>query len=122
METIASGKLGKIINKHAPEVSRQTGFPSAATHYTETPIDLHAILVTNKDATFFIRIASDEYMDLNILDHDVILVDRSLPTRHNMLALVVVDGAFKILRIPHEPIETDYIVWGMITYIIHKAQ
>ena len=122
MKTLSSGKLGKIKNRHTPEVSRQTGFPSAATHYTEPSIDLHKELVLNRDATFFARIEGDELKEFAIQDGDVLIIDRSLPATPNRLALAVVDGEFKVLRIPKNQVDSEFILWGIITYIIHYTQ
>ena len=122
MEIFSSGKLSKVKNRHAPEVSKQTGFPSPATHYAEPSIDLHKELITNRDATFFVRIDGDELSHHNILHNDVLLIDRSLKPRENDLALVVIDGEFKVIKFPNFSLENEFVLWGMISYIIHYAR
>lgn len=122
MEVSNSGKIKKVENRHAPEVSKQTGFPSAATHYMETPIDLHKELTITKDATFYVRISSDTWSHFNILKNDVLIVDRSLHPHFNELALVVQEGEFTVLRIPFNKQEEEFVLWGVITYIIHYAR
>lgn len=122
MKTLSSGKIGKIKSRHSPEVSRQTGFPSAATHYAEPSIDLQKELVFNQDATFFVRIEGDELEEFDIKDSDVLIIDRSLSAVPNRLALVVQDGEFKVLRIPKKNVDSEFILWGVITYIIHYTQ
>jgi DNA polymerase V len=121
MQVFSSGKLNKIKERHTPGVSKQTGFPSPATHYMEPGIDLHQELITNRDATFFVRIDGDALSHHNILHHDVLLIDRSLKPRKNALALVVMDGEFRVIRIPHDTPDDAIVVWGLISYIIHYA-
>lgn len=107
--------------RHIPEVSQQTGFPSPATHYAEPTIDLATELVGNKDATFFVRVAGDHLSHLNIYNQDVLIIDRSLKMQTRKLALVVIEGEFKIKRIEKAEKE-EFILWGVITYIIHSVK
>ena len=122
MEIFSSGKLSKVKNRHVPEVSKQTGFPSPATHYAEPSIDLHKELITNKDATFFVRIDGDELSHYNIFNKDVLLIDRSLKPKENDLVLVVIDGEFKVIRFPKYSFDNECVLWGLISYIIHYAR
>jgi DNA polymerase V len=122
METFSSGKLNKVKDRHTPEVSKQTGFPSPATHYAEPSIDLHKELIANRDATFYVRIDGDELSHYNIWNKDVLLIDRSLKPKKNDLVLVVIDGEFKVIEFPEVFLETEFILWGLISYIIHYAR
>ncbi|PKP26396.1 MAG: peptidase S24 [Bacteroidetes bacterium HGW-Bacteroidetes-2] len=121
MQIHSPGKLIRAKEQHRAEVSKQTGFPSAATHYTEPSIDLHKELVTNPDATFFIRTEGSEMEYFQIHDKDVLLIDRSLSPKNGNLALVVKDGDFLVIEIDLKKLEMEYTLWGVITYIIHKA-
>ena len=122
METFSSGKLNKVKDRHTPEVSKQTGFPSPATHYAEPSIDLHKELIANRDATFYVRIDGDELSHYNIWNKDVLLIDRSLKPKKNDLVLVVIGGEFKVIEFPEVFLETEFILWGLISYIIHYAR
>ena len=107
---------------HQAGTSEQTGFPSPATHYLESRIDLNRILTKNRDATFFIRVKGDGCREHHILDRDVLIVDRSLTARAGKLAVVVEDGNFKIERLAANPKDRkELTLWGMITFIIHDV-
>jgi len=77
--------------------------------------------------------------DAGIQSGDIMLVDRSLTPKNRSIVLAVIDGEFTIKRVnlsekelylmPENenfpPIkitqEMDFQVWGVVTYIIHKA-
>ena len=120
MDISAFNKLKSTRVKHTAEVSQQTGFPSPATHYLERTIDLHEHLVTHPDATFFIRIDGDGMAEHNIHHNDVLIIDRAIDPRTNALLLVVEDGEFKIKHFSKSE-KSPFIVWGVVTYIIHAA-
>ncbi|WP_299213484.1 S24 family peptidase [uncultured Dokdonia sp.] len=122
MEIEVSGKVKVAKDRHQAEVSKQTGFPSAATHYMEAPIDLNEELSIHKDATFFVRVKGNAWKDFTILDKDVLIIDRSLTPGFKDLALVVQDGSFKVLRVPFDKDQETCVLWGVITYIIHDAR
>jgi len=122
MEMQHTTKLKKIKQRHTAEVSKQTGFPSAATHYAEPSIDLHNELITNEDATFFMRVSGEDLEYIQIFDKDVLIVDRSLAPKNNCLAVVVQQGEFCVKQIQLQELEQEYILWGVITYIIHKVK
>lgn len=121
MEIIGAGKIIKVKERHRAEVSKQTGFPSAATHYLEPSIDLNKELIATPDATFFVRIEGNEWVSFNILDKDVLLIDRSLVPKKNNLALIIIEGSFQIIRIPEKK-NSEFTLWGVISYIIHYAK
>ncbi|MGV6828112.1 MAG: S24 family peptidase [Flavobacteriales bacterium] len=120
MKIIESGKIRKVKERHQAEVSQQTGFPSAATHYLEPSIDLNKELIITPDATFFVRIEGDEWNIFNIFENDVLLIDRSLHPKLHHLVLIVVDGAFKIIKM-QEQSSRSFILWGVVSYIIHDV-
>ena len=120
MKTISSGKIQRVTHRHEPEVSKQTGYPSAATHYMEAPIDLNKELIHNKDATFFVRIEGNEWVKLGIKNGDVLIIDRSIRPRRNLLVLIVEEGAFSIQCMPDAK-ENEICVWGVITYVINRT-
>jgi len=119
MEVSNSGKVQRVSHRHAPEVSKQTGFPSAATHYMETPVDLNQELTHTKEATFYVRVSGDLWKHYQISDGDVLIVDRSLHPKSHRLVLAVEDGEFIVKRVGD--LNSTCILWGVITYVIHKV-
>jgi len=122
MEMLINGKLKKVEQRHEAGVSKQTGFPSPATHYLEPTINLHQELITNSDATFFVRVVGDSLAEFNIMANDVLIIDRSIHPKDNNLALIVDEGEFKIIRIPGCGLREEIMLWGVITYIIHCSR
>lgn len=115
------------------------GFPSPAEDYIEQSLDLNKLLIKDKESTFFGRVKGNSMIDANILDGDVVVIDRSLDAKNNSIALCMLDGEFTVKRIikrsgriilhpanpQYRPIpitpEMNFHVWGVVTYIIHKA-
>ena len=115
------------------------GFPSPATDFMETNIDLNKELSENPLATFYIKVKGNSMIDAGINDKDVLVVDRSLEPQNNKIAICFIDGEFTVKRIQvekdclylmpenpnYEPIkvteENQLIIWGMVTYVIKKV-
>ena len=111
-------KVKRAVTDYSGNRSVQTGFPSPATHYREPIIDLNKELSSSRDATFFVRVKGDSWKSHNILDKDVLIIDRAQVAQEGKLALVITEEGFDVQRInASKPIE----LWGMISYIIHKA-
>lgn len=116
------------------------GFPSPAEDYMEQSIDLNKVLIKDKESTFFGRVKGNSMLDAHISDGDVLVIDRSLTAHNNSIALCMLNGEFTVKRIvkkagkvflhPANPSfrtievlpEMDFSVWGVVTYIIHKAR
>ncbi|HEV7334057.1 MAG TPA: translesion error-prone DNA polymerase V autoproteolytic subunit [Flavisolibacter sp.] len=115
-----------------------TGFGAAADDYAERGIDLNEHLVKNKPATFFLRVNSDAMTGAGVQVGDVVIVDRSLTPKNGSLVIAVVDGELLIRKLEisnnHTRLATankklaslditgtPLNVWGVVTYVIHKA-
>ncbi|HNX79423.1 MAG TPA: translesion error-prone DNA polymerase V autoproteolytic subunit [Prolixibacteraceae bacterium] len=114
------------------------GFPSPADEYMEAGIDLNIELIRNPDATFFGRVKGYSMKDAGISDGDVLVIDKSLEPKNGSIAVCFLDGEFTVKRILKEkealfllpannefkPIriseENDFMVWGIVTYVIKK--
>lgn len=120
MKPDSSGQIKKPEDNHRVARPTQTGFSSPATHYNEPRIDLNAVLVSNTDATFYIRVVDDANTDLGIVKNDVLIVDKSLTPKTGQLAVVILEGTFQIVRFESGFAE-EVNVWGVITYIIKSV-
>ena len=119
--------------------SVQAGFPSPAEDYMDLDLNLQDHLIQNPSATFCVRAVGESMKDAGIQSGDIMLVDKSLTPKNRSIVLAVIDGEFTIKRVnvsdkelylmPENenfpPIkiteEMDFQVWGVVTYIIHKA-
>lgn len=118
----------------------QAGFPSSAEEGLDKTLDLNELLITHPAATFFVRVAGDSMQNAGIASGDVLIVDRSLEASDNAIVIAVVNTEFTVKRLlrregriylspenPAYPIleitpESDFQVWGVVTYVIHKAR
>lgn len=120
------------------ETGINAGFPSPADDFVDLKIDLNEYMVRNPASTFYGRINGDSMRDLGICAGDIAVIDRSLDLVNNKIALCYVDGGFtiKTVRMQNKecwlipananfkPIqiteENQFIVWGIVTFIIKK--
>ncbi|MBS0604600.1 MAG: translesion error-prone DNA polymerase V autoproteolytic subunit [Verrucomicrobia bacterium] len=120
-------------------VSVQAGFPSPAEDYLDKTLDLNELLISHPAATFFVRVAGDSMKGAGIFSGDILVVDRSIEAADNKIIVAIVGGEFTVKRlklrdgriclIPENPAYpilemkegSDFQVWGVVTYVIHKA-
>ena len=117
------------------------GFPSPATDYIEDDIDLNSHLITNAPATFIIRVQGKSMTNVGIYDGDLLIVDKSLNPKNfstviaNINEELVVKTLIKDkgknyltsgskntsdrINLTDNP---EIIIWGVVTYVIHKQQ
>ncbi len=114
------------------------GFPSPAQDYIEKTIDLNEQLITHPVATFFVRVEGDSMIGAGIFPDDVLIVDRALNAASGNIIVAVLNSELTVKRlriteeywslVPENPAypemiigeDTDFIVWGVVTYCIHK--
>ena len=119
--------------------SVQAGFPSPAEDYLDKTLDLNELLISHPAATFFVRVAGDSMKNAGIFSGDTLVVDRSLQPSDNRIVVAILNGEFTVKRLkihpdgisllpenPAYPIlevkeGCDFQVWGVVTYVIHKA-
>ena len=117
------------------------GFPSPATDYVEDDIDLNAYLIKNAPSTFLIRVQGKSMISIGIHDGDLLVVDKSLNPKNfstviaNINEELVVKTLVKSkgnnyltsgskntsdrINLTDNP---EIIIWGVVTYVIHKQQ
>ena len=121
------------------EGSVSAGFPSPADDYMDMDLDLHDHLVQNPSSTFCVKAIGESMKDAGIESGDVMIVDRSLEPKNRSIVLAVINGEFTVKRVnlsdnelylmpennSFTPIkitlEMDFQIWGIVTFIIHKA-
>jgi DNA polymerase V len=127
---------------HSPLLASyvQAGFPSPASEYFDRQVDLNKLLISNAAATYLFRIKEGSMQEANIYEGDVLIVDRSLQAWDNCLILACLDGDFTVKRLTRQgkkhfltpanpgfgPIDispdSDFRVWGVVRYIIHRVR
>jgi len=112
------------------------GFPSPADDYIEKALDLNDLLISNKAATFFMRVDGDDLLASGIRHGDLLIVDRSLTPAPGKTIVAVVNGEFVLRRLERhdgiimlvsdndmiEPVSLqgeDVQVWGVASSVVH---
>lgn len=116
------------------------GFPSPATDYMTQAIDLNKELVKHPAATFYGRVVGDSMIDAGVEEGDILVIDRALDAQDGDMAVCFVDGEFtlKYLRFHDDGLTlvpandrypsieisegSDFIMWGVVTYVIKKVR
>ena len=114
------------------------GFPSPAEEYVEIALDLNKELIKHPAATFYARVKGDSMVDAGIQDGDLLVIDKALEPKEGSIAVCYLDGEFTVKRLSvreegvylmpanaeFKPIkiteENDFLVWGIVAYVIHK--
>lgn len=125
------------------------GFPSPATDYMTQAIDLNKELVRHPAATFYGRVVGDSMIDAGVEEGDILVIDKSLEVQDGDMAVCFIDGEFTLKHIRlgsvscadglhtrtislvpandrYPVIEvqegSDFIMWGVVTYVIKKVR
>lgn len=119
----------------------KAGFPSPADDFREK-LDLVKLLVRHNASTFFFRIDGVSMVDADMDEGDIIIVDRSVEPYNDCKAVCFIDGEYTVKRVKigpqgavlvpcneanrkFKPIpvgpENDFLIWGIVTWVIKKA-
>ena len=75
------------------------GFPSPAEDYADKRLDINDYLVRNPVSTFFFTVKGDSMEDADIVDGDILVVDRSVRPRHGHVVVAFVNGERLVKRL-----------------------
>ena len=117
------------------------GFPSPATDYIEDDLDLNTHLISNAPATFIIRVQGKSMRNVGIYDGDLLIVDKSINPKSFSTVIANVNeelvvktfikekevsyltsGSKSIIEKINLGENQEVIIWGVVTYVIHKLQ
>jgi DNA polymerase V len=119
---------------------RPAGFPSTATDYVESGLDLNDYLAKHRASTFIFDVCGDSMCGIGIFDGDKIVVDRSVEARHDMIIVAVLneEHTIKRLHIGEDGIELrpenprystirlkdheELVVFGVVVGVVRKLQ
>ena len=118
----------------------RAGFPSPAQDYMTESIDLNRELVRHPATTFYARAVGDSMKDCGIDIGDMLVIDKAIDPLEGDIVVAYNDGEFALKRVKFDvkgdclwlmpankdypPIkvteENNFIVWGVLTYIIKR--
>ena len=127
-----------LVKNKVKLISASAGFPSPAENYVEEKLNLNSYLIKNKESSFFVRVSGDSMINVGIFDNDILIVDRSLDPKRQSIVIVSIDGELVIKKLMKDQSKnyylksensnypniklnsnTDTIIWGIATYVIH---
>ena len=118
--------------------SARSGFPSPAEDFSDMRLNIMRERVKNPASTFFARVSGNSMIDDGIGDGDILVIDKSVEPYDGCIAVCFPDGEFTlrhlqvhkdhILLVPankqFSPIkvtpENEFIIWGVVRYVIRK--
>lgn len=116
------------------------GFPNPAEDTEQEGLDLNELVIKHPAATFYMRVEGSSMEGANIYSGDIVVVDKALEPRSNDIVVAYIDGEFTLKRFRHkgnkgylvpenpeyQPLEitaeSDFRVWGVVSYIIHATR
>lgn len=120
-----------------PGSRSSAGFPSPADDYLEKSLDLNDLLITNKVATFFMRVEGDSLKESGIRHGDMLILDRSINAVSGKTVVAVISGELVVRRVEMldgklhltsddlslTPVVVDgeeIQIWGVATSVVHQ--
>jgi len=112
------------------------GFPSPAEHYLVEPLDISGFLVRRPKATYFMPAVGDSMVEAGINNGDLLVIDRAEDVKNGSIVVARIGDEFTVKRFclidglpflcseneKYKPIEiteeTDFEIWGCVTFAI----
>lgn len=115
-----------------------SGFVTKTGDESYQSLDLNTLLIPHPMTSFFVRVQTDSMERDHIFKDDILIVDKSLDPVHNNIIIAILDGEQIVRRLfinkkqyflacdngkELYPItqDSDFSIWGVVTYIIHKG-
>ena len=117
----------------------EAGFPSPASDYVETQLDLAEHLVEHEAATYYLRVSGTSMTGAGIHDGDILVVDRAVEPADGDVVVAALDGELTVKRLrkrtgqvvlvpesgQHDPIPVrdgqELVVWGVVRHVVHEV-
>lgn len=114
------------------------GFPSPADDYIEGRLSLDEHLISNRNATFFVRAKGNSMVGAGIFDGDLLIVDKSISPTSGQIVIAFIDDEFTVKRLILHDNKTilkaenprfkdiqlmegqELQVWGVVTATVKK--
>ena len=115
------------------------GFPSPASDYMESKLDLNEYLITHPAATFMVKADGTSMIEAGISSGDLLIVDRSLSPSNGNIVIASIFGDLTVKKLRKKNYsfflvsandeypsievkeEMECFIWGVVTYVIHKT-
>ena len=96
---ITKDKTGKLIPKKIYGTISllgyvEAGFPSPAEEELIDTMNLDEFLISNKEATFMLKVKGDSMIDAGIMEGDIVLVERGKQLKPGQIVIAHIDGEY----------------------------
>lgn len=109
-------------------------------HMIQSGLDLNEFLIKRRASTFILRVTGNSMIDANIHSGDLVIIDRSKDPVNGSIIVAVINSEFTVKEYfkkgnnvfllarnkKYGPLEifpeTDFLIWGVVTFIIHYAE
>ena len=115
--------------------SCSAGFPSPATDFTDSTLDLNEYCIRHPSASYYLRASGDSMIESGIQSGDLLVVDRAVTPGHGSIVIACIEGEFTVKKLclhprlclmpmnpAYSPIYVDpdeLEIFGVVTHSIH---